>query len=109
MRQGKVYSQKDNLVDFIEKNVKDTIIKRTIIDVFNDTFEKEIMNNKYSRDRLVLLIGWYILAYQLFDVDIRSLTWRLVCDLYNTDYYLMLCKVEKFFTAPGEKGGVSIK
>ena len=95
MKESKLGSQKDSLVNFIKVNIKNSIIKNTLLDAFNDKFEEVIVNIKYSRDRLVLLIGWYILAYQLRDIDIRNISWELICNLYNTDYYLMLCEVEK--------------
>ena len=86
MKESKLGSQKDSLVNFIKVNIKNSIIKNTLIDAFNDKFEEVIVNIKYSRDRLVLLIGWYILAYQLRDIDIRNISWELICNLYNTDY-----------------------
>lgn len=103
MKQSNLCSSKDSLVNFIKINVKNSAIKRILLDVFNESFEKDIKNNKYSRNGLILLIGWYILAYQLFDIDIRNVTWELACNLYNTDYYLMLCEVEKFLNEKSEK------
>ena len=102
MKESKLGSQKDSLVNFIKVNIKNSIIKNTLLDAFNDKFEEVIVNIKYSRDRLVLLIGWYILAYQLRDIDIRNISWELICNLYNTDYYLMLCEVEKLFNEESE-------
>ena len=102
MKESKLCSQKDSLVNFIKINIKNSVIKNTLLEAFNDKFEEVIVNIKYSRDRLVLLIGWYILAYQLRNVDIRNISWELLCNLYNTDYYLMLCKVEKLFTEESE-------
>ena len=102
MKESKLGSQKDSLVNFIKVNIKNSIIKNTLLDAFNDKFEEVIVNIKCSRDRLVLLIGWYILAYQLRDIDIRNISWELICNLYNTDYYLMLCEVEKLFNEESE-------
>lgn len=107
MKQSNLCSSKDSLVNFIKINVKNSAIKRILLDVFNESFEKDIKNNKYSRNRLVLLIGWYILAYQLFDIDIRNVTWELACNLYNTDYYLMLCEIEKLFNEEREKKAIT--
>lgn len=110
MKQSNLFNQKDSLVNFIKLNVKNSVIKSILLDAFNDSFEKDIKNNKYSRERLIMLIGWYILAYQLFNMDIGNVTWQLACSLYNTDYYLMLSEVEKFLTEDSEKKTVkSIK
>lgn len=103
MRSSKIEEQKNNLLNYIDSNVLDGSIKVELINAFKDIFDSQIKNIKYSRDRLKIIIAWYILSYQLMDMKITDMNWRTICALYNTNYYSKLCEVEKLFTQVSEK------
>ncbi|MBY6985323.1 phage integrase family protein [Clostridium botulinum] len=89
----KLEKQKNCLIDYIKNNVCDQIIQKALINLFNDVFESRIRLIKYSRDRLKIIVSWYVLAYNLINFKISDINWSNACNLYNTNYYHKLTTI----------------
>lgn len=99
----KLETQKNNLIEYVRMNVEDEIIKESIIVSFTEEFRDKIRFAISSRDGLIKIVAWYILSYNLRSIRIIDISWNLACNLYNTEYYSVLCNIEKVFSEKSEK------
>lgn len=82
---------------YIKNNVSDKLIQETLINAFNNELESRIRFIKYSRDRLKIIISWYVLSYSLINLKINDISWNNACILYNTNYYDKLIIISDIF------------
>lgn len=97
MNTNKLEKQKKSLIVYIKNNVCDQLIQKALIVVFNDVLESKIRLLNHSRDRLKIIISWYIVSYTFINFKIDDISWNNVCKLYNTNYYDKLITVSEIF------------